>query len=66
MIVRIIATRIKFTTSPKDEMTTKVYSNDGSGLKPLVALKINESIEDRKWKWTKTESIMNASKIAIK
>lgn len=65
MIVRIMATKIKFTTSPKDEMTTKVWSKYLSALKPLITLKIKESIEDRKWKCTKTVRIMNDIKIAM-
>jgi len=43
--VKIIATKIRFTTSAKDEMTTKEKSKYWLGLKLLTVLKTKLSIE---------------------
>jgi hypothetical protein len=64
-MVKTMARKIRFITSPKDEMITKKYSKYWSGLILPNALKTKTSIDEKYPKWTKTVSIMNATMIAM-
>lgn len=65
IMVKTMATKIRFITSPKDEIITKKYSKYWPGLKLPNALKTKASIDQKYRKWTKTVSIMNATMIAM-